>query len=424
VDFARLVPLKRDLLRTAFARYEAGHGAIDAAEVARFRQAHAGWLDDYALYAALKMAHDERAWLDWDASLVTRAPDALADAREVHARAIRMHAFWQYLFQRQWDALRQHAHARDVTLFGDIPIYVALDSADVWANQDLFQMDDNGQPIAVAGVPPDYFSETGQLWGNPLYDWGRMRRTDYAWWTRRLQRMMDLVDLVRLDHFRGLEAYWSVPAHHDTAQHGTWVDGPADALLRTLRERLGGLPLVAEDLGEITPEVYALRDRFGLPGMSLLQFAFNGDPSNQFLPHNYDRRVVAYPGTHDNNTLLGWWRTEADPDTKAQMARYLGLASEDDAPNWPAIRTLMASVAQRVVIPVQDVLELGAEARLNTPGTTGEANWTWRMTPGALAADRLDRLGALTHTFGRAAGTPAKPPASPMMVPSLADTEG
>jgi 4-alpha-glucanotransferase len=249
-----------------------------------------------------------------------------------------------------------------------------------------------------------------------------MRRDDYDWWTGRMARMMDLVDLVRLDHFRGIEAFWSVPAGEETAVNGTWVDGPADALLRTLYERLGALPLVAEDLGEITPEVYALRDRFGLPGMALLQFAFNDDASNQFLPHNFDRNVVAYTGTHDNNTLLGWWHEEADPSTRTQARHYLGLsAAGGEAPNWPAIRMLMASVADRVVLPVQDVLDLGADARLNTPGTTGEANWTWRMTPGQLTDDALDRLGLLTHTYGRTAGRPAIPPASPMMVRSLAD---
>ena len=403
VAFDRLAPRKRALLDAAYRRFTRGAGTADAPPAdafARFRAREASWLSDYALFAALREAHDGAPWSDWDAPLARRHPDALAAARDRHADAVRRHAFAQFLFQRQWDALRAHAAARGVRFVGDLPIYVAYDSADVWAHQDRFQLDDAGRPTAVAGVPPDYFSDTGQLWGNPLYRWDRMARDGFAWWMRRLERLLRLVDVVRIDHFRALANYWRVPADADTAVDGHWADGPGDAFLDAARARLGSLPLIAEDLGVDMAPAYALRDRHGLPGMAVLQFGFDGDPDSPFLPHNYRRRLVAYPGTHDNAPLVAWWRHDLGDEARARAARYLDATGASDLP-WRAIRMLLASAARTVVVPAQDVLGLGAAARMNTPATPS-GNWTWRLPPGALPPPTLDRLGALTRAFGRA----------------------
>jgi 4-alpha-glucanotransferase len=369
--------------------------------VGQFRDDHADWLDDYALYAALKDAHDGAPWTDWNDALVHRDPDALARAREEHATAIRRHVFWQYLFQRQWSAVQAYCHARDIRIFGDLPIYVAPDSADVWANQELFYLDDAGAPTKVAGVPPDYFSPKGQRWGNPIYRWDRMRENDYAWWTRRMKRTLDRVDLVRLDHFRGFEAFWEIPAEEETAINGEWTDGPGTDIFDVLGDELGDLPVVAEDLGVITDEVRALRDELGFPGMAVLQFAFENDPSNPFLPHNYRRNLVAYTGTHDNNTIRGWWAEEAAGKDRAYAREYLELDRCGGGIHDRCLQVLLASVADRVVTPMQDLLGLGAEARMNVPGEPG-GNWTWRYTPDQLDETALDRLRTLTETYGRA----------------------
>lgn len=404
VDYGRLVPRKRKVLTTAFERYDSadpGTLGVDTVELEQFRSENAPWLDDYALYAALKDAHDGAPWTDWDPALVRRDPEALAQARDEHDSAVRRHSFWQFLFQRQWSAVQAYCHARDIRIFGDLPIYVAHDSADVWANQELFTLDADGEPTHVAGVPPDYFSPEGQRWGNPLYRWDRMRENDYAWWTRRMKRTLDRVDLVRLDHFRGFEAYWEIPAEEETAVNGTWRDGPGAEIFEVLHDALGKLPVIAEDLGVITDEVRALRDAFSFPGMAVLQFAFENDPSNDFLPHNYRRNLVAYTGTHDNNTLCGWWQNEVDGSDRSYAQRYLNLDRCDGPIHDHCLRALMASVADRVVTPMQDVLGLGAEARMNTPGETGD-NWRWRYTADQLDDAPLDRLRILTETFGRA----------------------
>lgn len=407
VDYARLLPRKTQVLRTAFERYRRSRSrrgtepGIDAADVRRFRADHAEWLETYALYAALKEQHDGAAWTDWDAEFVARDPDALDRARHTLSADIDRHVFWQFLFHRQWSAVRAACHARDIRLFGDLPIYVAHDSADVWANQDLFRLDDHGHPETVAGVPPDYFSPDGQRWGNPIYRWDRMRSNGYRWWKRRMARILDRVDLVRLDHFRGFDAYWEIPADHDTAVNGAWRDGPGIAFFESLEEDLGPLPVVAEDLGIITDSVRTLRDRMDFPGMAVLQFAFDDDPSNAFLPHNYDRNLVAYTGTHDNNTLQGWWNEELHGDGRAYAERYLDLDRCDGPAHDRCLRALLRSVADRVVTPLQDVLGLGQEARMNVPGEPG-GNWRWRYTPDALDEAALDRLRELTETFGRA----------------------
>ena len=404
VDYARLIPRKQAVLQAAFRRFQADASTVDARRFKQFRDDQSAWLDEYALYAALKEAHNGAAWTDWEAPLVRRDPEALARARDEHAASIEKHIFWQYLFHRQWSALQSYCHTRDIRLFGDLPIYVAPDSADVWAHQDLFHLDDDGTPTVAAGVPPDYFSPEGQHWGNPIYRWDRMADRGYAWWTERLRRAFDRFDLVRLDHFRGFDEYWAIPAGHETAIKGEWRDGPGAAFFEAMEDEFGDLPVVAEDLGIITDSVKELRDAFGFPGMAVLQFAFGSDPTNEFLPHNYTQNRVVYTGTHDNNTFMGWWTEELSDEKKDFAQSYLHLSSSrDDAAHWQAIRAVMASVADRAVFPLQDVIGLGPEGRMNTPGTT-EDNWAWRFTPDQISDDDEKTLEELTYVYGRASG--------------------
>jgi 4-alpha-glucanotransferase len=403
VDYARLIPRKRKVLRTAFRRFQANGSTVDATRLQQFRERQSAWLDEYALYAALKDAHDGAAWTEWEPPLALRDPKALKQARDEHADTIEQHAFWQYLFHRQWTALQSYCHARDIHLFGDLPIYVAPDSADVWAHQDLFHVDDDGEPTVVAGVPPDYFSPEGQHWGNPIYRWDRMEDRGYAWWTERLRRAFDLFDLVRLDHFRGFDEYWEIPAERETAINGEWKDGPGAEFFEAMEDEFGDLPVIAEDLGIITDSVKQLRDAFEFPGMAVLQFAFGSDPTNEFLPHNYTRNQVVYTGTHDNNTTVGWWEEELSDEKKDFAQSYLNLpsSSQKEVLHRRAIRSLMASAANRVVFPLQDVIGLGSEGRINTPGTT-EDNWAWRFTPDQISDENEEMLKELTYVYGRA----------------------
>jgi 4-alpha-glucanotransferase len=403
VDYDAVTRFKRQLLRSAFERFETDASEDDVHRFDAFCTRNDTWLDDYALYATLKEVHDQSAWMDWPSPLALRDAEALDEARGEHARTVRKHKFWQYLFNRQWTDLHEYCARRDIRLFGDVPIYVAEDSADVWANQDLFQLDENGRPTVVAGVPPDDYSDTGQRWGNPLYRWDVMADRDYAWWRRRVAHILERVDFVRVDHFRGFASYWEIPAHESTAENGRWVDGPADDLFHALRDEIGTLPVVAEDLGLITPDVTALRDRFDFPGMAVLHFAFGNGPSSSYLPHNYRPNTVAYTGTHDNNTTHGWWNGDTLSPSARQFARdYLNLPPDEDPEmHWQCIRFLMASVADRVIVPLQDVLGLGGGARMNNPGG-GTDNWSWRYTDGALTDDIADRLTTLTRVYGRA----------------------
>nr|WP_279303825.1 4-alpha-glucanotransferase [Salinibacter ruber] len=405
VDYARLVPRKRKVLRTAFRRFRADVSTPEATRVQQFRASQSAWLDDYALYAALKDAHGGSAWTEWSSALVRRDPEALKRARDEHETAIERHVYWQYLFHRQWTALQAYCHARDIRLFGDLPIYVAPDSADVWAHQERFRLDDDGTPTSVAGVPPDYFSPEGQRWGNPLYRWDRMEEHDFAWWTERLRRAFELFDLVRLDHFRGFDEYWSIPAGHDTAIDGSWESGPGAAFFRAMEDEFGELPVVAEDLGIVTDSVGALRDTFDFPGMAVLQFAFGGGPDNDFLPHHHRRNQVAYTGTHDNNTIVGWWREDLSDKERNFAHSYLNLpdTNPDESVHRQALRAMMASVADRVVTPLQDVIGLGSEGRINTPGTMGD-NWAWRFSPDQITEEDKEWLAELTHLYGRASG--------------------
>jgi 4-alpha-glucanotransferase len=402
VDFGAVIAWKLPLLDKAAARMAAGH--MLAAEFAAFRQREAGWLEDFALFMALKEVHGGGPWIDWPEPLRDAEPAALATARATRATTTHRHAFRQWAFARQWAALRGHARARGVSILGDAPIFVAHDSADVWAHRGLFQLDATGQPSVVAGVPPDYFSKTGQLWGNPLYRWEAHAAEGYAWWIARMKATLRLVDLVRLDHFRGFAAAWEVPASAKTAETGRWAKGPGEEFLGALERGLSGLPLVAEDLGEITPDVVALRERFSLPGMRILQFGFTG-PDNPFLPHHYRANTVVYTGTHDNDTVAGWFAT-APAAEKKFLERYRG-ASTGSVP-WDLIRMSWASVATLAVTTPQDLLELGAPGRFNFPGKE-EGNWTWRLPAKFFAksapklAPRLRELGTM---FGRTkAGT-------------------
>jgi 4-alpha-glucanotransferase len=403
VDFEAVTAAKETLLRRAFGRFQPGHLDFEA-----FCDDNAHWLDDYALYMALKEVHRGASWNSWERELIVREPKALARCRETLAGEILYYEFVQFAFARQWRALRESCRERKIQLIGDVPIFVALDSADVWARPELFQLDPEGKPLVVAGVPPDYFSATGQLWGNPLYRWEAHAGEKFAWWIARLAASTERVDLVRLDHFRGFEAYWEVPAGSPTAATGRWALGPGTAFLEALRDGLGGLPLIAEDLGEITTEVEALRDRFNLPGMRVLQFAFGGDPGSEFhLPHRYINHCIAYTGTHDNDTALGWFHADHAGSTQDQerhvferkfALRYLGTDGAEF--HWDVIRLALGSVADTVIIPLQDVLGLDAGARMNTPGTA-TGNWAWRFPAERITPGVRTRLADMTAVFSR-----------------------
>jgi 4-alpha-glucanotransferase len=397
VDYGPVIKWKVAMLQKVWETFQDGGAAHLRGPFEEFCARENGWLEDYALFMALKDVHGGVAWHEWPEPLHLREPEALEEARQqLHAEA-GLYRFSQFLFFRQWERLRQYAHEHGILLMGDVPIFVSSDSADVWSHPELFLLDQERRPTVVAGVPPDYFSATGQLWGNPLYDWEALRQTRYRWWVDRLRVLLEQVDVVRLDHFRGLEAYWEIPAGMPTAQVGRWVKAPGADLLTTLRDELGHLPLLAEDLGVITPEVEALREQFHLPGMRILQFAFDGARDNRFLPHNYERRTVVYTGTHDNDTTRGWFATL--PQHQADfLRRYVPGVDSDVA--WSLIRLAWASIADYALAPLQDVLSLGTEARMNLPGRP-EGNWGWRFTAHQLADAVLDRLADLTDVYGR-----------------------
>jgi 4-alpha-glucanotransferase len=397
VHYADVIPRKRRLVQRAWERFTAGDGPpLLRAEFAAFRET--AWLDEFARFMAIKDEYGGKPWWEWPAALAARQDAALRATSAELADDIDAHRFGQFLFFRQWRALRAHAHAAGVRVIGDLPIYVADDSADVWANPELFLLDAARRPRVVAGVPPDYFSATGQLWGNPIYDWDAHRTSGFAWWVNRVRAALQLFDLIRLDHFRGLEAFWAVPFGALTAANGTWMPGPGAALLGALRDQLGRVPIIAEDLGFITPEVDALRERFGLPGMRILQFAFGGAVEARFLPHGFTPNVVTYTGTHDNDTTAGW-AEKLTAEERRQFARYAPESVGD--PVRALLRLGWASVADLAIAPLQDLLGLGSEARLNTPGTT-TGNWVWRVSDAALA-DRGwgEFLGEITEVYGR-----------------------
>ncbi len=409
VDFGRVIPFKMALLRRAYETFAAGRFAALRRRFETFCHEHAHWLEDYALFRAIKSEHNECLWTRWPKELVRREPGALQQAAARLAREIDAIRFAQFLFFEQWSQIKQAANELNIQIIGDLPIFLAHDSADVWAHQELFFLDADGEPEVVAGVPPDYFSETGQRWGNPLYRWERMAEQGYAWWIERFHHTFRQVDIVRLDHFRGFEAYWEVPASEETAIHGRWVKGPGAHFLEAVEKALGRLPIIAEDLGIITEGVIELLRRFRLPGMRVLQFAFGPDEGNRyFLPHNYPRNCVVYTGTHDNDTCVGWFRgdgagnsTLTQKEIAAERRRALRYLNSDGSEiHWDFIRLAFASVANTAIVPLQDVLGLGSEARMNLPGRP-DGNWEWRFLPEQLTPQIQQRLLEMVELYER-----------------------
>jgi 4-alpha-glucanotransferase len=410
VDYGRVIEFKMAALRRAAQVFFADGSRVDHAAFDHFCESARSWLDDYALFMACKDAHHGSMWTRWDAQIRQRNAVAASEWSKKFAPEINAYRYWQFEFFQQWERLKTYCRQRGIRFMGDVPIYVAHDSADVWAHPDLFYLDDHGLPTVVSGVPPDYFSATGQLWGNPIYRWDLLAANGYKWWIDRFRVTFALFDLVRLDHFRGFESYWEIPAGETTAVRGRWVKGPGEEFLTTLENSFGELPIVAENLGVITPQVEKLRQQFGLPGMSLLQFAFGNDPQGpSFRPHNYSRDLVAYTGGHDNDTTVGWWtssgasdstRTPEDVRREHEFARaYLNFHDDADV-NWVMIRTVLASVADMAIVPLQDVLGLGSAARMNLPGTIS-GNWKWRYRPGALTGKLSEKLRSLVNLYDR-----------------------
>ncbi len=403
-DYPEASRVKTALCRQASAQFDKVATATQKVAFAEFCHQQQWWLDDYAVFMALREAFHEAAWDTWESGLARREPAVLRAWQEKRATDVLYYKHEQFFFFHQWQRLKAYANQRNVNIVGDLPIYVGFDSAEVWAHPELFQLDpDTNAPLRVAGVPPDYFSETGQRWGNPLYRWhdthGQLVDGVAKWWGRRIRAIFAMVDLVRIDHFRGFEAYWSIPAEEETAVNGHWVKGPGAALFSRIHTELKELPVIAEDLGVITPEVEALRLQFGFPGMKILQFAFGGDAHNPYLPHNYpDSRYVVYTGTHDNDTTCGWFHS-ASRETQASVLHYLGNTKSDDL-HWQLIRLALSSIAALAVIPLQDILGLGSEGRMNLPGHP-KGNWRWRYVPEALRPELGEQLAELTALYGR-----------------------
>lgn len=400
VDWSVLVPSRTELLHIASQHFFSG--APDLWEkYEAFCSRESEWLDEYALFMSLRERFGNAMWPEWPQEYVHRDEHALDRARVELADSIKNHRFQQFIADLQWRDLRTYAAERGIRIFGDLPIYVAHDSADVWGNPHLFHLNESGYPALQAGVPPDYFSETGQLWGNPIYRWDLMQQDGYSWWRRRLRRTLDQVDIVRLDHFRGLEAYWVVPAGEETAINGQWIEGPGESLLKALEDEVGRpLPLVAEDLGIITPGVRSLMAQFQLPGMVVIQFGFDGNPESEYLPHRYKQNQVAYTGTHDNNTFNGWLADDASETERTLAREYLKLDEPGSQPHLEAIHAVMASACDSVILPLQDILGLGTEGRMNIPGTE-DGNWVWRCLPLDLDEPVAQSLRKLTEQHGR-----------------------
>jgi 4-alpha-glucanotransferase len=410
VDYGQVIEFKTTRLRRAAQAFFADGSRSDRAAFDRFCESSSPWLDDYVLFMACKEVHQGVMWTEWDAQIRSRDGHAVNEWSKKLAPELMALKYWQFEFFQQWEHLKAYCRQRGVDVMGDIPIYVAHDSADVWAHPELFHLDDQGRPTVVSGVPPDYFSATGQLWGNPIYRWNLLAASGYKWWIERFRASLTLFDMVRLDHFRGFESYWEVAGGEKTAINGRWVKGPGEDFLSALQNALGELPIVAENLGVITPPVEKLRRQFGLPGMSLLQFAFGNDPQGpSFRPHNYSRDLAAYTGTHDNDTTVGWWsssgagdstRTPEDVRREHEYARAYLNFQDDSGINWVMIRAVLASVADVAIVPLQDVLGLGSSARMNLPGTVS-GNWKWRYRSGALNSDLSGRLRDLVTLYDR-----------------------
>ncbi|MEO1144990.1 MAG: 4-alpha-glucanotransferase [Cyanobacteria bacterium J06638_22] len=405
VDYNRVNATHMALLKTAAQRFRDGATIEQRQEYKDFCVSKAFWLDDYALFMALKEQFGGKSWYQWEGAIARRQPDALEHWRTQLRVEIEDQKFLQFEFHRQWADVKAYANEAGIQIMGDIPIYVAHDSADVWAFPDFFHLDpETGEPALMAGVPPDYFSATGQLWGNPIYRWDRLQNDGFSWWIERFSATLELVDMVRIDHFRGFSGYWAVTQGEETALNGEWLDAPGDAFFQKLGEQLGSLPIIAEDLGVITPDVAALRDKYHLPGMKILHFAFDGGSGNPFLPFNYDRNFVVYTGTHDNDTTQGWYQSLNDGE-RQNVLDYMGCTSSDGI-HWDFIRLAMSSVANQAVFPLQDAFGLGSDARMNYPGK-GEGNWGWRYRSDYLGQELRDRLHKFTGIYGRLPTEPA-----------------
>lgn len=408
VDFGLVYEWKNRLLRKAYEGFHHVTSVDLRGKFETFIQENDFWLDDYALYKSIKASQGQKAWYEWPDKLKLREQKALRSAADRLYEEIQAEKLYQFLFFRQWLAVKEYANKRGIKIIGDIPIFVSLDSADVWRSQDKFKLNADGSAKVVAGVPPDYFSETGQLWGNPIYDWEAMKSDGFSWWIARVRCTLQMIDIVRVDHFRGFAASWEVRGGDKTAENGRWVDVPGKELFETLRTDLGELPVIAEDLGVITPNVEELRDGFGFPGMRILQFAFGGDATNLDLPHNYIKNCVAYTGTHDNDTTVGWWLSEAgegstrDAEEIGRERKYCleYLGSDGAEIHWDFIRAVWASTADTAIAPMQDLLGIGTEGRMNLPASTN-GNWQWRLIKDSVMPETIERLSKLTRIYGR-----------------------
>ncbi|NJK48576.1 4-alpha-glucanotransferase [Candidatus Gracilibacteria bacterium] len=401
VDFELVVQTKMPLLKKACENFKQQASEELQEEFKQFCDRASDWLEDYALFMSLKEVFEGESWNNWHKEIAKRKPDAIAKWQNQLKEPIFSQKFLQFQFFRQWNSLKEYANEKQISIFGDIPIYVAHDSVDVWANPDLFCLDEEtGEAAFMAGVPPDYFSATGQLWGNPVYNWEKHQRTNFAWWMRRVEAILEYVDIIRIDHFRGFEAFWAVPQGEETAIDGEWIEAPGEAFFTLLKQKLGKLPIIAEDLGVITPEVEALRDNYGFPGMKILQFAFDSDRANPFLPFNFiNRNCIVYTGTHDNDTTVGWFSIRT-PEEQARVIDYLGCVCPEGI-HWSLIRLALSSVANGAIFPFQDLLALGSDARMNTP-SVADGNWGWRYRSEAINAEVSTHLQFLTHLYGRA----------------------
>lgn len=414
VDFGAVIRWKTSLLNQAAVRFLNTATGQERQAFDEFCDASSDWLSDFAVFMACKEEQGGVAWNRWPGEIAQREASALRAARERLQQSVLAVSYWQFEFFRQWQELRAYAHQAGIRIVGDIPIYVALDSADVWTNPQYFHLTERGEPTVIAGVPPDYFSATGQCWGNPIYRWERLKETGYRWWIDRYRAAMNLYDAVRIDHFRGFEAHWEIPGNETTAINGRWVKGPGAELFAVLEREFGELPIIAENLGVITPEVEAIRERFHFPGMAILQFAFGKDPQGpSFRPHNYSRELAAYTGTHDNDTTVGWWNSSGASDstrTPQDVAKERAFARayldfKDDEPiHWRLIRGIEASIADLAIVPLQDVLGVGSEARMNLPGSS-RGNWRWRFKQGALTPNLAARLHEMSVIYDRSGQT-------------------
>lgn len=402
VDYGAIIPWKTKILRMAAGRFDKIARAELRGEYQKFVGANLFWLEDYALYMSCKDFHEGRAWLDWSEGYRKPTTSVKKRMKKQFAEDVKYYYFVQFMFHKEWMALKAYANEKEIKIIGDIPLFVSMDSADVWANQGLFQLDSKGYPTSVAGVPPDYFCAEGQLWGNPLYDWKKHKKTGYKWWIARVRQQLTMCDILRIDHFRGLESYWSVPAGEETAVNGTWIPGPREELFYAIQKELGkNLPIIAEDLGLITPEVHALREKLGFPGMKILQFAFEAEGESTYLPHQFaDTNCVCYTGTHDNDTTRGWYE-QAKEYSRDKVRCYMN--TDGGLISWDFIRTCLGTVAKYAIFPLQDVLGAGSEGRMNTPGVSGEQihNWAWRYKKEDLTEGLAKELARITRLYGR-----------------------